>query len=340
MMPKLIAPILLVAGLSGCALNALRVEDAAKVATATTSATAGARTFLDHVDRAREATNIALGVADPACAQVAPQLRDPPDIGPRAPAIGALCIDPPTGTVRRLSLLPIAGEIEPTLKLIAAMAAYGDALVDIVEVRHNQSASQPLIDALELARAAQNALTSIAGQPAGPLPPTDDPRVAAAANLVDFLGKLALEAQQVGDLRAFVATHPDGIAPTIEVLKRQIGTWERARSGDAGLRLFVSDAASARVLQTRPLLRAVLRRKALTDFYATRDDNRREALLAPALLLGIDAVAAADADLRRVLTEHPHLTARERAAVGALNRQRIVAGLNHVAALAASLRGD
>ena len=325
--------------LQGCAADALRVDYAGEVVKATAAADDGARLFLAKVDEGRQTTNIALVVADPACAQLHPVLRAKPDLSPTAPEVGSLCVEHPArDPARQLSLSPIADELVPTLKLVEALAAYSDALATIIAAPKNPP-SQALVDALALARAAQEAAVAVAGKTGGPVPASDDPRVVAAAKLIDFIGGLVREADQVKRLRALVAAQPDTPATTIKALRRSIRDWERARSADAGLRLEVLAAVSDRVVQARPPHRPEQRHDALLAFYAEQADLRREALLAPALYAALDALEEADADLRRVLAPDAKFTARERARIAALNRQRILTALGDVAELAKALHG-
>ena len=336
-----LAPLLGALLLSSCAINALRTEYASRVATASEAAALGAERFLSHVEEARQDTNIALAAADPACAKPAPLLRLKPDIGPRAPGSGFLCVDvkqakPPAGSA--ISLLPISDDIEPTLKLAQSLAAYGDALATIVE-KDPVPPSAPLLEALGLARAAQDALKSLVPRTPTAVPTTDDPRVAAAASLIDFLGELAREADQVKALRTYLATHPDVPKSVLAPLKRQLGSWERARSGDAGILQIVTTAQTQQVLLSEPPRSDNERRAALEQFYRQDRDRRNELKLAPALFELLGAVEDADADLRRVIVENPKLSKAESRRVAALNRARITTALKRIADLANAIRG-
>ncbi len=327
--------------LGGCAINKLRNDYASTVSSAAIDAHDGAQHFLGRVEIERQETNIDLAVADPACAQIHSILRNTPDIRVNRPDIGFLCIVGDNNSNRlgyALSSTPITDDLEPTLKLLDALAAYGNGLSSIIDGKHDDAA-KPLLDALDLAHAAQDALNAVVPDSPNALPSTSDARVVAAANLINFLGELLQEANDVKKLRSYVLAHPDGVQSIIEPLRRQIGSWERARKGDAGLRLIVVAAEARRTLDLRPLASAQVRRTALEKFYAQQALAHKEAQIEPALIALLDAVVAADADLRRVLKDHPNLSQSERAQVGALNRTRIIIGLGHLTALAKALRG-
>jgi hypothetical protein len=334
-----VIPLLLL--LQGCATNALRTEYAGAVAERSAAAAQGARRFLAQVDASRLAANIELAAADPACARVSPLLRQPPDIGADAPRVGFLCVNtklrsPPPGVA--ISLLPLAEELEPTLRLTEALGAYGEAIASLIEDDPVDPA-QPLLDALSLALAAQDALNAVIASSPTPIPVADDPRVSAIAGLVNFFGELNREARQVTALRRHIAEDPDRFKQVMAPLRRQLTSWERARSADVGILKVVEDASVQAVLLAEPPKSAEMRRAALERYYSKEAARRDEARIAPALFRLFDAVEEADADLRRVLAENPDVNDKERRRIAALNRERIIAGLKHVASLANAIRG-
>ncbi|MBJ6123638.1 hypothetical protein [Sphingomonas mollis] len=335
--PRAVAAIVAVSLLSGCARNQLGIENAGMVQRATSAAATGAEAFLDRVDQVREETTIALVVADPACGQIAPEVRTQPDLRSDAPDLGALCVKTPRpDSARRLSTAALTPELEPTLRLAQALGAYGATLANAVEDREEEDPAAPLLDALTLAKAAQ---TTLAGAGSGPVPAQNDPRVKAAADLVNFVGGLIKEASTVKRLRAAIAEQPDIVPAIVDPLERQIQGWERARRGDAGLRLVAAGFVSSRVIERTPPASGADRRAALTSFYATRDALAAEARFAPAVLQALHAVRETDADLRRLLSPGGRLTKSERRRVARLNRERLVAAFTRVAALATAIRG-
>ena len=338
---RIVASAMLALSVSGCAINALRKEYAGQVALASDAATDGIQKFLDQVDTGRRETNITLASIDPACSSLAPVLRLKPAIGPMAPSVGFLCVDmrqPNAPAGNPISLVRISDDLEPTLKLAASLAAYGDGLAAIVE-DDPVAASKPLLDALSLARAAQDAAKAIMPSAPDGVPAADDPRIAAAASLIDFIGGLVREAEQVKQLRAYLAEHPEGVSSILGPLKRQLGSWERARLGDAGLIEIVTDAQIQSILLAHPPASPAERHAALEQYYAYDKHRLDEAKLAPALMALLDAVETADSDLGRVIVDHPNLSRNERIKVATLNRERIIAALKRVADLAKAIRG-
>lgn len=321
---------------AGCGINQLRVEHAQAVADSTAAAGDGAQAFLAQVDAARVHTSIALAVADPACARAHPAIRALPDFATPGPPSGALCVARPLpDDPRTLSTAPLGPDLLPTLRLAQALGAYGAGLAAIVEDRNPDPPSRDFVDALTIARAVQTTLT---GSARPPVPAPDDPRVQAAAKLIDFLGGLEREAATVRKLRAYVLAHPDAITAVLSPLERQIGVWDTARKGDAGLRLIVADWNTQRVMVQAPPATPDERRAALETFFATQDANAAEARLAPALLQALEAVRSADADLRRVLDPKAVLTRAERRRVAALNRERLITAFTDIASLASAIR--
>lgn len=318
---------------SGCAVNQMRVDDAKTVQSAITGAVSGAEAYLHMVDLAREDTTIALVVADPACGTVWPQVRADPDLGPASPAVGGFCAVEPTGDDRRLSTAPLAPELAPTLRLVQALGAYGAALAAAADEHGGESPTAPLLDALTLARDAQTTLGS-----RDAVPSATDVRVTAAVSLVQFFGDLLQESNTVDRLRKTLATKPDGVDGIAKSLEQQLRSWERARQGDASLRIAVSGWATAKIIAKRPPASADEGREALTAYYATRDAMDVEGRLAPALTDALEAVRQADRDLRRVLAPHPQLTQAERRRLRVVSRERLVTAFDRIAALASAIR--
>lgn len=334
-----VVALLAAALLGGCALNQLRVEKAQDVERPIAVATDHAAVFLDEVERGREAANVDLVAADPICGRAHARLRRNPAATGRL--TGSLCAGPGStdwATGFPLSLEPITDDMRPVVLELAGLAAYGDGLAAIVD-RRAEDVSAPFLEALALARSAQDAALALAGRKQGPVPAANDPRVKAVAALVDLLGDLQHEAEQVSDLRAFLAAHPDGARPVLARIRREITGWDRARSGDDDIRLITVTVVTDRAMSAEPPVTADARGAALAAAYARRHEIARASSLAPALLRCLDLVQAADDDLVRVLATRPHLTKAEAAEVSALNRRRITAGLESVAALARAAGG-
>lgn len=327
---------------SGCGINQLRTEYAGKIAQSADEAAGSAAIFFKHVEAQRVEANIELAINDPACARLNPRLRKQPDLGGQVGKTGWLCVSTLKGPEwedgHQLSLVPIGFELEPAFKATEALVAYSDALAEILE-RPKDTPSKGLLDALELAVAAQDAAAALSARTIDVLPGQDDPRVSATTSLVDFLVELKREADDVKQLRAFVRTQPNGAKPLVDRIERLVLDWDRARNGDASLLLVMTTATSNSVLNKVPPASADDRRSALEKYYASEAMVRSEAKLAPALLAVLKAVEDSDADLRRVLKDNPRLSEDERTQVAQINRERIIVALKRVTALTKALRG-
>ena len=170
------------------------------------------------------------------------------------------------------------------------------------------------------------------------MPSATDARVTAAASLVNFLDGLIRESNTVDRLRKALAERPDGVDGIVKPLEQQVRSWERAREGDASLRIAVSGWAAARIVNKRPPTPDDERRNALVAYYATRDAMTAEERFAPALIDALEAVRQADSDFRRVLAPHPQLTRAERRQLRVISRERLVTAFDRIAALASAIR--
>lgn len=325
----------LLALLSGCGINTLRLEYAGNVAAQGKAAAAASREYLAQVDVGRDEANTELFAADPACGR-SPEavVRSMPR--PRlAPTVrGWLCVpqgEEPAGSDSRLSLRPLAAELEPTVALIDALSSYADSLAEIVEAKSSDPA-QGFTDALATARAAQGTLTAITGAGGG-FPAADDPRVVAVTSFIGFLGELQGEAKKVAELRAIILDNPDGAETTINALRSDLQGWENQRKADLLLRQTLLGTRLARLVSVAPPAADKERREAMAAFNASSRNYRASARIQPALDAVLSTLLQSDRDLRRVLRVHPNLSKKERAKVAEINRKRLIRALDGVTAL-------
>lgn len=329
---------LLLLVLPGCALNALRTDYAGTVGSQGQLVAAASTQFLNRVDEERTAINVEMIAADPACAHSPALFRRSPDLS----LAGAtwLCAVPNTSLAARtspLSLRPLAPELEPTLELVASLSAYSEALSKIVEAEV-PDASLPLIDALTLAREAEGTLRSLAGG-TPVVPAADDGRLTALTGFITFLGQLQGEAGKVRELRAVMRAYPQGAEPVILALRVHLQLFNNEMRADAGLRSAISGALLNRAVTARPQLTMDARRKAAETYYSLAQSARAQARIYPALSEAFGKLETADADLRRVLVNHPNLSRKERHHIAELNRQRVIEALNHITAVITAFRG-
>jgi hypothetical protein len=278
-------------------------------------------------------------VADPACGRSPAFVRG--DIAYQLSTPGWLCVPdgtPPSPSDSRFAMRPISKDLEPTVVTIGALASYAEALSDIVDSEPSDPL-KPLLDALATARSAQGLLLAATGGESGPIPPANDARLTAIQEFVGLLSELSDEAAKVAAVRKLLAEHPEGAAPTIAALKSHLLTWENSRKGDDATRVVINAALLRRVVVANPPVAPDVRRKAMTTFYDMQDTARTSAEIYPALAKALDDLAEADADLRRVIIEHPHLTKKERARIAEINRQRAIRAMDSLAGLITAFKG-
>lgn len=325
--------------LSSCGINSLRTQYAANVGHEGAEVTAASSEFLHDVEASRRLANIELVVADPACGTNPAFVRG--QIRMRQQQPGWLCLSPgekPQLLDRQLGMSPIASQIQPTVLLIASLGAYTTAIADVVDSKPSDP-MKPLLDALETAHSAQGLLLAISGGQDGPIPGSDDKRVKAVSDFVQFLAGLSDEAARVRHLRELVAKNPDGAQPLIDALQDHLATWENSRKADDGLRVAVNGVLLRRMLDVRPPGSPDARRRALIRFYQVQDAVGAASEIYPTLSKSLGELADADKDLRRILVEHPNLTKAERAKVAELNRERAIKAMDMLAALVTSFKG-
>jgi len=321
-------------------VNALRVDYARSVGTQGKASAEASKAFLSRVDLARRDANIELIAADPACGETdAAKVRNVPRVEAREER-GWLCVpprwrpDPHTD----FSLQPLGPELEPTLDLVAALTSYSEALAEIVE-DEAPDPMRPLLDALATAGAVQSTIQAVSNRQGGPVPAVDDARVKAVGEFVGLLTELSHEAGQVKRIREVLRKHPRGAEPLIASLRADLEEWEQSRADDEVTRLAIVGAIRRRAIISRPPVPSAQRREAVTSYYNLQDAYSAAAKIHPALDVVLGELAAADANLRRVIVTNPRLTDKERARIAELNRQRIVRALERITALITAFRG-
>jgi hypothetical protein len=336
--PQAAAALTLALLLSGC-LDTLRIETAGGAATKAQAAAAASAAYVDEVQDARMATDVHIIALDPQCARDPAYLWNPTrselirDIG--APPPGWLCAPNRTAGTTPFTMGTIADQLVPTFVLIKALGAYGDGIAEIV----NDKGPDPvkdLAEALGFARSANGLLQAVTGTGA-PLPAADDPRLAATTRFIGLLQELATERDKVRRLRAF--QNGNAVAVLIDDLKEHLANWHLAWRTDDSYRVVLASV--------------LLRRAAQPDVASTMEQRRELATLRYELLRGkaagdaltnalgrvLDDVKAADAELREQLRANPKLSAKAKARLGEITRQRIAAAFDTLTQLIVSFRG-
>jgi hypothetical protein len=330
---------------AGCAINTLRVEYATSVAAKGKAAMIAARAFLGQVQAGRQNTDIEVLSADPACnwPGFISLVRPQPNVGRGMPAYGWLCWPP--GHTKLLTDIELSrgsldDKMRPTLALIESITTYIDALAEIVATTDSDP-TQGLTDALTTARSVEGFFDAVTGNETHQVPAAADPRVTAVTAFIRMLAVFQRESEQVDQLRALIARErPDGGAQgAIDELRRRLGIWDTIRAADDGVRRTVNNRLLNAVLTRQPPLTVAARREALRANYDRRAASEAGDLLFPAVARLLDELKKADDDLRRVLRENPHLSAREGRRVAEMNRRRVISALDSVTALITAFRG-
>ena len=329
--------------LSGCAINALRTEAAADVATKSQVAAGASRLYLQRVAETRTATDLDLIALDPACAPNHPYPRLIPRLelvkDPKLPPRGWLCAPSPQPGVTSpvpLMLAPIGSELEPTLLLVNALGAYGSAITEILEKKGADPAGD-IASALMLARSAEGLLRAGFGGDAV-VPAADDTRLTALTDFISFLTELRNEADKVAQLRALIDEDP-GSATLIASLRNHLQAWEIGRRSDANLRFVIAGALLGQSARIDPPLPASQRREFAQVYYTQAAARIDAAKLAPAIDETLAGIAEADSSFREVLKENPKLSPKQRKRLAEITRERLVRAFDSLAALVLAAKG-
>lgn len=205
---RVVPAALLCLSLSGCGLNAVRVETATSVASLSETVANQANDILADGQARRDKALVTLVASDPSCELSFPIFvylpTNPSFSDPKVP----LCADSERGKpqrghkIEKLDLSPLGPDaMRPTVDLIAATAAYGDALSKIVE-RPKADISKTLSDALALAQRAHAVATALGAKGLPGLPSISDDQKNTATALIQMISDLAYEQRQVKDIEA------------------------------------------------------------------------------------------------------------------------------------------
>jgi hypothetical protein len=285
LMPKPRAYILLFFLCSSCAINALRVERASKVAVASDAVVEQARQSLEEVKARRAEANLSLVASDPSCFPARKiWIRLTPASGP----LCALDNSPEPGVQKVPIVLDPVDErsLEPTILLISALADYGDALGKIA-TEPKPDVSKELKDVIEKAGKAQaiaNGLLQL--DLPDPAKLLSDEQMSAATNLIQFASELLHEADQAKRIRQIAVEQGPKIDKLSVELSAKLHAW-----------LDKSAMSDTQVLQNNLL--AVYKAEVVDKGARTTWDYDRRSKF-----LGLIAAARGDRDA---------ITARERA---------------------------
>lgn len=232
--PLFVWPVLLAFVLSGCGVNALRVQGASEVSLTAGAVVTQSTAALNLAKDRRTRALTSLIASDPSCSPTN-QLyiflpSAPPAQNAPKPPLCAKAQDDnfPGYRVVLINFTPIGPEeLKPTLLLAAAVAEYGEAMGKIAG-RPDPDIGKILASAAEKATEAKvlaEGLTKIQ-LPAVPNLASDQAKT--ATKLVQFLVSLANEAQKVKDIRALFAKRGPETMEILHSLRQQVNDWNTA----------------------------------------------------------------------------------------------------------------
>jgi hypothetical protein len=309
--------------LTGCGLNAIRVQTASEVGAASTAISGAAKQQLENMSRLREQAFISLVASDASCEyNTELQVFIPQRPGlPPAPLCAKDINDTRVGYDNRtINFAPVPAQaLAPTLELIGAVAAYGEALTKITE-QPEFDISDDIAEAIGLATRAQALAAGLGSSGIPEIGDITTDQQQTATDLINFLGMLAQEKRQVKDIRAIVKKHGANFVKASERLKKQITTWNKAVSSRSAilnrdnLKSFYRSERSRLSYEAREKL---LRLIANAD---KEDLNIRSGTAA--FNKAVDGMLAAQSDLETALSKNPNEVQRKEAAK--ISRTRFV----------------
>lgn len=335
---KTLTSLVVILTVTGCGLNAARLERANTLAQAGDVAIGQAKTFINQVKTARDDSNIALVASDESCAwgdsvvlrgDKRPNKRRGPV--PLCLARG-MAADERLGDVT-ISLAPVSETaLRPTLSTIAALAAYLDTVNAILDTPPPHLADD-IADAYAKALGAQKDLSAITASDLKVIPALKADQAKAITGLIKLIETLAAEQRKVDRLRATVRAQNSDVLAIIASLRANIVAWgQSSLAGD----LQMTDAAylslGRKLAAEPPVYQGFAVRQALLKQIVAA---RRTAIAAPtftaATTAALDDMTVAQTQLFDGLGANPHWSAEERRRAARLNRERLLAALHSIA---------
>ncbi len=325
---------------AGCGYNAIKLDRAGVVSQAGTNAIGSSKLFLKRVRDARDEANIALVASDESCAW-GETIILAGDGRRKNPKINVpFCL--PKGTKAdgnledvELSLAPISDSaIKPTLNAIDALAAYIDAVNEILE-QEKPDVSGKLADAYEKALIAQSDISAIVGSSLKIIPKLTSDQTSAVTGLLKLIEDLRDEQRKVSDLRRLVNKQNVEVEKTVKLLRSSIKTWgESSLAGDLQLNDSAYASISRTLAATPPVYKGFdVRRDVLIRIVQSKRNAKAGLVLTATVDKTLDELSKAQNALFSSFTSNPQWTKEERQKAAKLNRQRVLAALHSLAAV-------
>ncbi len=309
--------------LTGCGLNAVRVQTASEVGAASTAISGAAKQQLENMSRLREQAFISLVASDASC-EYNPRLQVFIPEFPNQPPAPLCAIDAketkPGYRNQTIDFSAVPAEaLAPTLELIGAVAAYGEALTKIAE-QPEFDISDDIAEAIGLATRAQALAAGLGATGVPDIGSITTEQQKTATDLINFLGMLAQEKRQVKDIRAIVKKHGPNFVSASEQLKKQITTWNTAISSRSAI--LNRDNLKSFYRSERSRLSYEAREKVLRLIAnADQEDNNIRTGTA-AFNKAVDELFKAQTELETALSNNPNEAQRKEAAK--ISRKRFV----------------
>lgn len=327
---------------TACGYNTVRLDRAGAVSQAGTNAIDSSKLFVKRVRDIRDEANIALVASDESCAWgetvvLAGEARRPKDSKARFP----FCLKRGEPAVEslgdvELSLAPISeAALKPTLNAIDALAAYIDAVNEILE-KEKPDASGALADAYEKALTAQSDIAAIIGSTINVIPTLTSDQTSAVTGLLKLIEELAVEQRKVTDLRRMVSKQNSEAQAIIKALRRSIKTWgESSFAGDLQLNDSAYAGIARQLAADPPVYKGFdARRDVLVRIVNSKRNVQAGTALTAAVDKTLEKFSSAQNDLFISFTASPQWTKEERQKATRLNRQRVLSALHALAAVA------
>ncbi len=324
--------------LHGCvATNAVTGQAAADVAGMATQVSADAGAALETAEARRRDAWTALIASDPSCAPVHP-LRVYVPLRPPVPPLPPTCVVAgpdgrdrsfPGWSVAELDFAPAQhAAIQPTIDMMAAVAAYGAALGVAASPAPARDVAAQLDKALALAtRARTTAVALGATQLPDPARLLSSDQVEVAAGLITLIQRAREEARAVGRIRQrFVADRP-AVDATLVRLKTQLGQWQGIIA-EAFVDVAINSMKQA-YRREAPRLDFDGRRRRLEAIAATERLHADATAANVQFAAAADALIAANAELATLLAGQP--SPERRAQAARIGRERSAAALDLLA---------
>jgi hypothetical protein len=324
--------------LPGCvATSAVTGQAAVDVAGMATRLSSDAGAVLEAAEARRRDAWMALIASDPSCAPVQP-IRVYVPLRPPVPPLPPTCVVTgpdgrdrafPGWSVAELDFAPAqAAAIQPTIDMMAAVAAYGAALSAAAAPTPARDIGAQLEKALALATRARNTAVALgATQVPDPARLLSSDQAEVATGLMTLIQRARQEARAVSRIRAAFAQDRPTVDATLARLKAQLGQWQGIIAEG-----FVDVAINSMKQAYRreaPRLGFDGRRRRLEAIAATERLHADATAANVQFAAAADALVAANAELAGLLAGRP--SPERRAQAARIGRERAAAALDLLA---------